>query len=110
MPVVAPVFVPLIRTVTPDKAAPASLVTLPVTVFCCANASAGKSSIPINAESTLFFMWTCTGVCRTGTIGQRVVGWGDRGRCVHTIPRPKTGRYRIVANGRICHPVVQYPE
>ena len=45
-------------TETPDKGAPCSLVTLPVTVFCCATAGALTRNNPINAMSILVFMDT----------------------------------------------------
>src|SRR5438046_4074266 len=53
-------------TDTPDKGAPCSLVTLPVTVFCCETAWGATQSIPSNAMTTPFFIMRPAGVGSMG--------------------------------------------
>src|SRR3989475_11870061 len=53
-------------TDTPDKGAPCSLVTLPVTVFCCETAWGATQSIPSNAMTTHFFIMSPAGVGSMG--------------------------------------------
>src|SRR3954462_7336077 len=54
--VTALVFVPFTVTVTPDNGVPCSLVTLPVTDCCCANACAATKKRLVSTRSSLFFI------------------------------------------------------
>src|SRR5438128_2511109 len=53
-------------TATPDKGAPCSLVTLPVTVFCCETAWGATQSIPSNVMTTPLFIMSPAGVGSMG--------------------------------------------
>src|SRR4051812_4112977 len=75
--VVVVVVVPFTMTATPERAVPCSLVTFPVTVFCCADACAAMRNSPTNTMSGLVFIWRVPGFGVTcGSPAVQVAGRG----------------------------------
>src|SRR5438105_15688609 len=72
--------------VASGKGVPCSLVTFPVTVFCCADAAPAKKNTPVRTTNAAFLILTCTAV--------RVQGFGGR--------RRSPGRRRE-QNGNLCY-------